>query len=75
MATLETLDVIEAGLACIVWQVEGNTPIETDNEEAEVVADAKTCAEGLLTEEVAQLKVAVNVEFINVLIIKTLARG
>ena len=58
LVALEAVDIEIAGLSGVVRQVEGETPVETDNEETEVVADAKTCAEGLLTEEVAQFEVA-----------------
>ena len=40
LVALEAVDIEVAGLGGVVRQVEGDTPVETDNEEAEVVADA-----------------------------------
>ena len=48
---LEAGDVEIAGRAGVVWEVEGEAPVETDDEEAEVVAQADTCAQGEVVEE------------------------
>ena len=56
MATLEALHIIEARLACIVRHMQCQAPIQANNQEIQVVTDAKTCTYSLLTEEVAELK-------------------
>ena len=58
LVALEAVDIEVAGLGGVVRQMEGDTPVETDNEETEVVTDAETGTESLLTEEVAQFEVA-----------------
>ena len=40
LVALEAVDIEVAGLGGVVGQVEGEAPVETDNEETEVVADA-----------------------------------
>ena len=52
MAVLETIDIIEARLGRSIRQVEGYTPVETQDEELEVVAEPQTCTYCHLTEEI-----------------------
>ena len=51
VGSLEAGDVEVAGLPCVVGEVKGDAPVETDDEEAEVVAQADTCAQNEIVEE------------------------
>ena len=71
---LEAGDVEVAGRAGVVGEVEGEAPIETDDEESEVVAQADTRAQGEVVEEFGGLEHHHVIEEI-VIIILFLCRG
>lgn len=48
MTVLKPADVVVAALSRIVWHVETNTPVETEDEELEVVTHTDTCAKSHL---------------------------
>ena len=52
VATLEMGNIIEARLFGFVRQVEGETPVETEHKEVEIITKAKTCAYSHLTEKI-----------------------
>lgn len=54
MGVFEAIDVIEAGLAGVVWYMEADSPVEAQDEEAEVVADAHTSTHRNVTEETVE---------------------
>ena len=56
VAALEMGNIIEARLFGFVRQVEGDTPVETEHKEVEVVTKAETCAYSHLTEQVLCLE-------------------
>ena len=51
VGVFETGDVEVAWLPGVVGEVEGEAPVEADDEETEVVAQADTCAQGNVIEE------------------------
>ena len=48
---LEAVDVEVARLAGVVGDVEGHTPVETDDEESQVIAQADTSTDGNVVKE------------------------
>ena len=54
LIVLETVDVVESALACVVRQVESESPVESDDEEVEVVSYAYTGSDGYLSEEAVE---------------------
>ena len=54
LVLLESIGIEEARLACFVRHVETDSPVETDDEEIEVVTDTNTCADSHLAEEILQ---------------------
>ena len=56
MHILETGDVEVARLASVVGEVEGDAPVETDDEETEVVAQADACTPRQIVEEFGELE-------------------
>ena len=51
VGTLESGDVEVTGLPRVVWEVESDAPVETDDEKTEVVAQADTRTHGEVVEE------------------------
>ena len=62
LTILETSHIKEAALASLVGHMKGDTPVDTDNQEVEIVAQADTCADGELLEEILHLKLCTLVE-------------
>ena len=58
LVAAEAIDIEVSGTAGFVGQVKADAPVETDDEEVEVVADADAGADGELAEEILQTEVA-----------------
>ena len=56
-AVFETTNVVITRLACVVRQVESESPVESDDEEVEVVSYASTGSDGYLFEEAVEAEV------------------
>ena len=50
LVAAELIDVVEAALRGLIRHMQTNTPVKTQDEEVEVVAQADTRAEGYLVE-------------------------
>ena len=59
MRVLESLDIIEALLAGVVWQMKSYAPIQTNHKHAHVISHADSRTYCHLLEEVSRLKLAV----------------
>ena len=62
LTILETTHIKEAALASLVGHMKGDTPVDTDNQEVEVVAQTDTSANGKFLEEVLHLKLRTLIE-------------
>ena len=46
LIVLKAVDIVETALARVVRQMEADAPVETQDKEVQVVADADACADG-----------------------------
>ena len=59
MTIFETINIKVTGLTCIIWHMKGNSPVQAQNQEVQIVTNTNTCSQSQIVQEMTQAKFGV----------------